>query len=44
MDESTKRKVINGEYVDFAKLMLKDRVSSEEDMRMEMVNRGGLSY
>ena len=44
IDEATRRKIGNGEYIDFAKLMTKDRVSLEEDTHMEMVNRGGMSF
>ena len=44
LDESTRKKIINGEYVDFSKLMPKDRISLEEDHRMEMVSRGGMSF
>ena len=44
VDDLTKRKIGNGEYIDFAKLMPKDRVSLEEDTHMEMVNKGGLSF
>ena len=43
IDENTKRRIGNGEYVDFAKLMPKDKLT-EDDHRMEMVNRGGYSY
>ena len=43
VDECTRQKVGNGEYVDFAKLMPRDRVA-DDDNRMEMVNRNGLSY
>ena len=44
IDEALKRKIGNGEYVDFAKLMPKDRVGVDDDNRMEMVNRGGMSF
>ena len=44
IDDSVRRKIGNGEYVDFSKLLLKDRTSAEEDNRMEMVNKGGMSY
>ena len=43
IDENTKQKVVNGEYVDFAKLLPSDRLV-EDDHRMEMVNKGGLLY
>ena len=32
------------EYVDFAKLIPKDKITAEEDHRMEMINKGGMSY
>ena len=44
LDENIKRRIGNGEFVDFAKLMPRDRVDKEEDQRMEIVNRGGMSY
>ena len=37
-------KIIRGEYVDFSKLIAKDKVSLEEDHRMEMVNKGGIPF
>ena len=42
INEITKKKIANGEYVDFAKLM--PRISSEEDQHMEIVNKGDMSY
>ena len=44
VDDTVKSKIANGEYIDFSKLIPKDRVSIEEDTRMEMINRGGMSY
>ena len=44
VDEITKKKNGNGDYVDFAKLMPRDRISSEEDQHMEIVNKGDMSY
>ena len=44
VDEGTQRKIANQEYVDFAKLVPRDRVLSEEDSRLELVNRGGHTY
>ena len=37
-------KIESGEYVDFGKLLPHDKVQSEEDHRMEMINRGGFMY
>ena len=44
VDQSTREKIGNGEYIDFSKLIPKDHVTSEEDNRMEMINKGGMSY
>ena len=44
IDKSIRKKIGNGEYVDYSKLLPKDRTTSEEDNRMEMVNKGGMSY
>ena len=44
VNEITRKKIGNGEYVDFSKLMPRDRIALEEDQRMEMVNRGGMSF
>ena len=44
MDENLKKKIVEGEYVDFAKLMPRDKILFEEDQCMEMVNKGGISY
>ena len=44
VDDVTKRKIGNGEYIDFARLMPKDKVQNEDDHHMEMVNRGGMSF
>ena len=37
-------KIESGEYVDFGKLLPRDKVQSEEDHRMEMINQGGFTY
>ena len=44
VDEAVRKVIMSGGYVDFTKLLPKDRISHEEDTRMEMVNRGGISY
>ena len=44
VDDTIKSKIANREYVDFSKLIPKDKVSLEEDTRMEMVNKGGMLY
>ena len=43
LDENLKEKIANGNYVDFSKLMPKDK-TPDEDGRMEIVNRGGMTY
>ena len=37
LDETIKKKIVNHEYVDFAKLLSRDRILEEEDGRMQMV-------
>ena len=44
VDESTQSKIINGEYVDFGKLLPRDQILSEEDGRLELVIRNGRTY
>ena len=44
VDNATRSKIINGEYVDFARLLPRDRLSDNDDKRMELVNRNGYSY
>ena len=44
LDESVRRKIIVGEYVDFAKLIPKDRVSLENDKRLEIVSKNGQTF
>ena len=42
--ETTKVKIIHGEYVDFGKLLPKDRILSEEDNRLELVVKNGKTF
>ena len=44
VDESLKEKILKSEYVDFAKLLPRDKVQSEDDNRIEMINQGGHTY
>ena len=45
VDEGICKKIGGGgEYVDFAKLMLKDKLTSEDDHHMEFINKGVMSY
>ena len=44
VDNSTKMKIINSKYVDFARLLPHDRLYEVDDKQMELVNRNGHSY
>ena len=44
VDETIKDRIENGEYVDFARLLPRDRFQIEEDNRMEIVNRDGKTF
>ena len=44
VDETLCSKIINHEYVGFARFLPRDRVFQEEDQRMELVNRNGMTY
>ena len=44
LDDNLKQKIGNGEYVDFAKLMPRDKLLNEEECCMELVNQGGVSF
>ena len=44
VDLATKNKVVNNEYVDFSKLLPRDRVQVKEDQWMQFVSRGGMSF
>ena len=44
IDDGLHRKIVNHEYVDFAKLLCRDRLTNEENTRMELVSRGGSTY
>ena len=45
LEQALQLKIINHEYVDFARLSPKgNKVSREEDHRMELVSRGGFTY
>ena len=39
VDEGVKQKILKEEYIDFALLLPKDRISTAEDGRMELVNK-----
>ena len=44
LEDNTITKITNGEYIDFGKLLPKDRILAEEDGRMNLVIKGGQSY
>ena len=44
VDDSVRRKVELGEYVDFAHLLLTDKVMNEHSTRMEWVQEGGQTF
>ena len=44
LDQTMKQWIGMGEYINFAKLMPREKVFSEDDTQMEIVNRGGQSY
>ena len=44
IEEGIVEKIKQGQYVDFAKLLPRDKSDFEEDNRMELVNRDGRSY
>ena len=44
VDDATKAKIVNGEYIDFAKLIQHDRILEEEDGRVQMLIRNGQTF
>ena len=44
IDDNLKKKIAEGEYVNFSKLVQKDRVIQEDDNRLEMISKGGMTY
>ena len=38
MDEITRARIVEGQYIDFVKLLPRDRVIDDDDKRMQMVN------
>ena len=42
--ESLQKKILANEYIDFARLLPRDKLGMEEDNCMEMVKRGGMSF
>ena len=44
VDEVTRRRIVNGEFVDFARLLPREQVQDFEENRMHMVNRDGQMF
>ena len=44
IDSGLQQKIINFEYIDFARLLPKDCISKIEDQRFELVVRGGNTF
>ena len=44
VDESMQQKIAQGEYVDFSKLIPRDKILTEEDNRLELVIRNGKTF
>ena len=44
IDENTRKKIIDGQYIDFLRLRPKDKVIDEEEGRMQLVQRNGHTY
>ena len=44
VDAVMRDKIINHEYVDFSRLLPKDKIMKEDDHRMELINKGGFTY
>ena len=44
LDNAMKERIINGDYIDFGKLLPKDRVLAEEDERLELIIKQGRTF
>ena len=44
VDEITRKRIVCGEYIDFARLLPHDRIMLEDDKRIETVNRDGKMF
>ena len=44
LDQATYDKIVNSEYVDFARLILKDKVLLEYENRLQMINKDGQMF
>ena len=44
LDEVTKRKITSGEYVDFGKLIPRDKIIAEDDSQMKLIMKNGKAF
>ena len=44
VDTNLRKKIVSNEYVDLAKLLPRDRVKSETDNRLEVMNKNGKTF
>ena len=44
LDEGIKQKIANGEYVDFSKLLPRDRVLQEEESKLQLIIKNGQTF
>ena len=44
LDDTTNLKIIKGDYVEFEKLLPRDKIAAIEDQRMQIVNRGNQTF
>ena len=44
VDPSLQLKIINNEYIDFARLVPKNKMSRDQDHKMELISKGGYTY
>ena len=44
VEPNLRQKIFRHEYIDFARLLTHDRITCEEDHRMEIVSKGGMTY
>ena len=44
VEEHIRQRIENSEYVDFSRLLPRDRLAAEEDNRMEIVNKNGRTF
>ena len=44
LDDNLRKKIIQGEFVDFSKLIPKDKIVTEADRRLEIVTKNGQTF